>query len=219
MCAGFTVNAGGAVCSSLTRGVGGESLELRLNRGWNGTICLECVVWPASNPPTGTRWKHFFFFSPPLYVSQCFDIMSKLYVLLSNIWGAPLNQRDLTTRWANLHCVNTKWVIWKRCWHVGLCRKRKTNAFTYSVNAPVPCNVHPHIHSLSFPNEKKNKLKRGARAIRLRLGPWRNHYPHDPELLIPSLTPPSVSHFSHSLDKFIYMKDHSRWYRGGGARR
>lgn len=103
--------------------------------------------------------ESIFFFPPPLYVSQCFDIMSKLYVLLSNIWGAPLNQRDLTTRWANLHCVNTKWVIWKRCWHVGLCRKRKTNAFTYSVNAPVPCNVHPHIHSLSFPNEKKKQTK------------------------------------------------------------
>lgn len=171
MCAGFTVNAGGAVCSSLTRGGGGKfgiTPELWLKRDNLPRMCRLTGLEP---PDRDSLKAFFFFFPPPLYVSQCFDIMSKLYVLLSNIWGAPLNQRDLTTRWANLHCVNTKWVIWKRCWHVGLCRKRKTNAFTYSVNAPVPCNVHPHIHSLSFPNEKKNKLKRGARAIRLRLGP------------------------------------------------
>lgn len=110
---------------------------------------------------------------------------------------------------ANLHCVNTKWVIWKRCWHVD--PVIKPNAFTYSVNAPVQCNVHPYIHS-SF----KKKDKRDAWAIWLWLGPWRNHYPHDPKLLIPYLTLPSVSHFSHSLDKFIYMKDHSRWYRPAG---
>ena len=88
MCAGFTVNAGGAVCSSLTLGGG---------KVWNyawivvemGTICLEYVVWPGSNPPRppGLVENIFFFlFSPTLYVSQCFDIMSKLYVLLSNIW-------------------------------------------------------------------------------------------------------------------------------------
>lgn len=46
---------------------------------------------------------------------------------------------------ANLHCVNTKWVIWKRCWHVD--PVIKPNAFTYSVNAPVQCNVHSYIHS------------------------------------------------------------------------
>lgn len=111
---------------------------------------------------------------------------------------------------ANLHCVNIKWVIWKRCWHVDLVIK--PNAFTYSVNAPVQCNVHPYIHS-SF---QKKKTKRDAWAIWLWLGPWRNHYPHDPKLLIPSLTPPSVSHFSHSLDKFIYMKDHSYWHGPAG---
>lgn len=60
------------------------------------------------------------------------------------------------------------------------------------------------------------KSQRDAWAIWLWLGPWRNHYPHDPKLLIPSLTPPSVSHFSHSLDKFIYMKDHSYWHGPAG---
>lgn len=112
---------------------------------------------------------------------------------------------------ANLHCVNTKWVIWKRCWHVDLVIK--PNAFTYSANASVQCNVHPYIHS-SF--QKKKNPQRDAWAIWLWLGPWRNHYPHDPKLLIPSLTPPSVSHFSHSLDKFIYMKDHSYWHGPAG---
>ena len=111
---------------------------------------------------------------------------------------------------ANLHCVNTKWVIWKRCWHVD--PVIKPNAFTYSVNAPVQCNVHPYIHS-SF--QTKRNI-RDARAIWLWLGPWRNHYPHDPQLLISSLTPPSVSHFSHSLDKFIYMKDLSQWHGPAG---
>lgn len=62
--------------------------------------------------------------------------------------------------------------------------------------------------------KKKKTAQRDAWAIWLWLGPWRNHYPHDPQLLIPSLTPPSVSHFSHSLDKFIYMKDHSYWQGG-----
>ena len=162
MCAGFTVNAGGAVCSSLTLGGG---------KVWNyawivvemGTICLEYVVWPGSNPPDHQdSWKTFFFssfFSTSLRVTM-FWYHEQIICSLVQHMGAPLNQRDLTTRWANLHCVNTKWVIWKRCWHVGLCRKKKKkncNAFTYSVNAPVPCNVHPHIHSLSFPNKEKKK--------------------------------------------------------------
>lgn len=105
----------------------------------------------------------------------------------------------------NLHCVNTKWVIWKRCWHVD--PVIKPNAFTYSVNAPF--NV---MFTLTF----SPLTKKSARAIWLWLGPWRNHYPHDPKLLIPFLTPPSVSHFSHSLDKFIYMKDHSHWHGPAG---
>lgn len=54
---------------------------------------------------------------------------------------------------ANLRRVNTKWVIWKRYWHVDLVIK--ANAFTYSVNAPVRCNVHPYIHS-SVKKKKKN---------------------------------------------------------------
>lgn len=110
---------------------------------------------------------------------------------------------------ANLHCVNTKWVIWKRCWHVDLVIK--PNTLTYWINAPVRCDVHPYVHSVS---KKKKIAQRDAWAIWLWLGPWRNHYPHDPQLLILSLTPPSVSHFSHSLDKFIYMKDHSYWQGG-----
>lgn len=40
--------------------------------------------------------------------------------------------------------------------------------------------------------------------------------PHDPKLLILSRTLHSVSHFSHSPDKFIYMKDHSRWHGPAG---
>lgn len=73
------------------------------------------------------------------------------------------------------------------------------------------------MFTLTFiPPFKKKKTKRDAWAIWLWLGPWRNHYPHDPKLLIPSLTPPSVSHFSHSLDKFIYMKDHSYWHGPAG---
>lgn len=39
---------------------------------------------------------------------------------------------------------------------------------------------------------------------------------HDPKLLILSHTLHSVSHFSHSPDKFIYMKDHSRWHGPAG---
>lgn len=53
---------------------------------------------------------------------------------------------------ANLHCVNTKWVIWKRCWHVDLVIK--PNAFTYWINAPVRCDVHPYVHSLSKKNNR-----------------------------------------------------------------
>ena len=28
---------------------------------------------------------------------------------------------------AHLHCVNTKWVIWKHCWHVAPCHKSEVH--------------------------------------------------------------------------------------------
>lgn len=137
MCAGFTVNAGGAVCSSLTRG--GETFGITPESWLKRDNLPRMCRLTGLEPPDRDSLKAFFSFPPPpLYVSQCFDIMSKLYVLLSNIWGAPLNQRDLTTRWANLHCVNTKWVIWKRCWHVGLCRKEKKRVYIFS---KCPCSM------------------------------------------------------------------------------
>lgn len=70
------------------------------------------------------------------------------------------------------------------------------------------------MFTLTFSPFKKKR--ENARTIWLWRGPWRNHYPRDPELLIPFLTPPSVPHISHSLDKFIYMKDHSYWHGPAG---
>lgn len=76
---------------------------------------------------------------------------------------------------ANLHCVNTKWFIWKRCWHVD--PVIKPNAFTYSVNAPVQCNVHPYIHS-SLKGKKKKKKETNEMP-----GPFDSDWVHE-EIII-----------------------------------
>lgn len=128
--------------------------------------------------------------------------------------AAPLNQQDRTVWWENLHCTNAKWVIWKRYWHVGRVLKQYT--FTYSVNAPVQCNVSP-FHSFLL-----QRTQQDAQAIWLWLCPWRNHYltPHPWPEAINSISHSSfsLSCFSHSLDKFIYMKDHSCRHRPPGKR-
>lgn len=167
-----------------------------------GQICL--LRLNLNRQAGSDLWKTFFF------TSTCHNILISRanYMFSCSTYGSTTQSMRSNDAVANLHCVNTKWVIWKRCWHVD--PVIKPNAFTYSVNAPVQCNVHPYIHSLF------QKAKRETQAIWLWLGPWRNHYPHDLKLLIPSLTPPSVSHFSHSLDKFIYMKDHSHWHGPAG---
>lgn len=75
---------------------------------------------------------------------------------------------------ANLHCVNTKWVIWKRCWHVDLVIK--PNAFTYWVNASVRCDVHPYVRSLSKKQNNSPTRRLGHLTLtgpmKKSLSPW-----------------------------------------------
>lgn len=56
------------------------------------------------------------------------------YILPCSTYGSTTQSMSSNDAVVNLHCVNTKWVIWKRCWHVD--PVIKPNAFTYSVNAP-----------------------------------------------------------------------------------
>lgn len=94
----------------------------------------------------------FFFFLPP----TCHNILISWanYMFSCSTYGSTTQSMRSNHAVANLHCVNTKWVIWKRCWHVD--PVIKPNAFTYSVNAPVQCNVHPYIHSsLSQKNQTR----------------------------------------------------------------
>lgn len=122
--------------------------------------------------------------------------------------GAALNQHDLTT-WRQI-CI--AWIqsgsFGSVVLHVDLVIK--PNAFTYWINAPVQCDVHPYVHSLS---KKKETLRCLGHltltgSMKKSLSPW--------PAAINSISHSSlcVSHFSHSLDKFIYMKDHSYWQGG-----
>lgn len=86
--------------------------------------------------------KHFFFSPLNIIIFSYRDYT--VCSLVQHMW-APLNQRDLTMRWQI--CI-----AWIQSGSFGsvvavLDPVIKPNAFTYSANAPVQCNVHPYIGS------------------------------------------------------------------------
>ena len=139
-------------------------------------VCLFFMTWkfdikPEINSESGCNGTNLFtqaelkqtgwvrFVKNIFFTSTCHNILISRanYMFSCSTYGSTTQSMRSNDAVANLHCVNTKWVIWKRCWHVD--PVIKPNAFTYSVNAPVQCNVHPYIHSLF------QKAKRETQAI------------------------------------------------------
>lgn len=179
VCVGSQLMPEGYVCSGWL-----GSLELSLRSVANqAKTGYSARVWPYWTFPDTGGADLIFSLTP---VCHNILISQANYTFPCSTYGRSTQSTWSNDMAANLHCVNTKWVIWKRCFACRPCHKTKC---VYILNK-CPCSMWcSPLHSFPF----KKKIPWDAWAIWLWLGPWRNHYPHDPQLLIPSLTPPSVS--------------------------